>query len=114
MKKLACIIFALSIVFALVVITNAQEPDTICDYGTIAKETDTNSDYEAMRLKHAMILLDRLSELENSELGDTLSSEDGNQNVESISFTREQQEQYERERLNYVRKLMQNLEEGNK
>ena len=79
------------------------------DYETIAGETDASSNYEAMRLKHAMILINQLSEIEKSD--DMLHPEDGSQNMESISFTREQREQYERERLNNARRLMQNLEE---
>lgn len=109
MKKLLCTIFTFLIVFALAVITNAKETDAMSDYETIAGETDASSNYEAMRLKHAMILINQLSEIEKSD--DMLHPEDGSQNMESISFTREQREQYERERLNNARRLMQNLEE---
>lgn len=110
MKKLLCTIFAFSIVLALVGITNAKETDAISDYEAIAGEADASSNYENMRREYATILINRLSEIEKT--GDILHPEDKSQHGESVSFTREQCELYERERLNNVLRLMQYLEEG--
>ena len=87
----------LSIVFALAVITNAEEADAI-------------SDYEAIRQNYVIILTNQLSGKNDSESGNILHSEGDYQNVKSRNYIRDQ---YESERLINALRLIQNSKEGN-